>query len=259
MTCGIYAIINKHTGKMYIGQSVNIETRFKQHCYRNSSNSYIDKEIDRLGRDAFDFKIIHQCSENELDLEEKKFIKLYGTLKQGYNLTWGGKSGPMHSQKVKEKMSKTRTTTGFLNVHKRCCPTTFQGFIWSYKSMNKGETTLFENCDLNELKQRVTENGLPWKVIDENLALQTEKENEFYVSNLKKTTNTGFFGVSKINHKRVKQGFLWQYNVYAPNGMPSAFGSVSLMKLREKVIRKGLPWGIVNNEKAITTLKECGL
>ena len=32
VTCGIYVIKNKKTGQMYVGQSTNVEGRFKSHC-----------------------------------------------------------------------------------------------------------------------------------------------------------------------------------------------------------------------------------
>ena len=43
---GIYLIENKINGKKYIGQSINIYKRFKEHCYSsNKHHSYIDNAI----------------------------------------------------------------------------------------------------------------------------------------------------------------------------------------------------------------------
>ena len=57
--------------------------------------------------------------------------------------------------------------------------------------------------------------------------------------------------MSKISHKRVKQGFIYQYNTpYNPNGVNSSFGSVSFEKLRRKVLARGLPWGLIDEDKA---------
>ena len=213
-------------------------------------------EINRLGANSFDFKIICECKEEELDIEEQKFIRLYNSFNQGYNLTTGGNGGRL-SQETKEKIAKQRTATGYLNVHKIHSESSFQGFSWRYTHTDKnGNRVFFRNVDLNELEKTVIENGLPWKVINKTKAIQSQKENDFYLSNFKKTTNTGFLGVSKVSHKRVKQGFIYQYNTpYNPNGITSSFGSVSFERLKDKVLNKGLPWGIVDKDKAM----ECGL
>lgn len=46
---GIYKITNLINGKIYIGQSINIERRFLEHCRKNES--LIDKEIQKNGKD----------------------------------------------------------------------------------------------------------------------------------------------------------------------------------------------------------------
>ena len=39
MTCGIYEIINKKNNTSYIGQSIDIEKRWKAHLYMNPLNT----------------------------------------------------------------------------------------------------------------------------------------------------------------------------------------------------------------------------
>lgn len=49
--CGIYKITNKNNGKCYIGQSVDIFTRWKKHlseAYNKDSNAYDSHFIGRL-------------------------------------------------------------------------------------------------------------------------------------------------------------------------------------------------------------------
>ena len=256
MTCGIYLITNKLNGMQYVGQSINIENRFKQHCYGRTNNSRIDKAIKEFGVDNFVFEIICECNENMLDVEEKKFINLYASFRQGYNLTSGGQGGRLH-QLAKEKISKSKTTSGYFNVNKKSDDSTFMGFIWVYKwTDEQGNINQFSNVDLNKLEEQVTQKGLLWKVINKNKALESQKENDIYLTYCEKGTNTGFLGVSKVSHNRVKQGFIYQYNTpYNPNGINSSFGSVSFERLKDKVLNKGLPWGIVDKNKAM----ECGL
>ena len=42
---GIYKIENKVNGKVYIGQSVNIKKRWKQHKYELNSNNHVNKHL----------------------------------------------------------------------------------------------------------------------------------------------------------------------------------------------------------------------
>ena len=108
MTCGIYCITNKLNGKQYIGQSIDIERRFKEHVKFGKDCSYIDRSIKKHGENVFDFKILYECSEEELDCEEQKFIKLYGTYKEGYNLTWGGDFNPSKHPEIAKKIGEAR-------------------------------------------------------------------------------------------------------------------------------------------------------
>ena len=49
MTCGIYMIKNLITNQLYIGQSVNIERRWGEHCnLKDMRYSYIERAIKKL-------------------------------------------------------------------------------------------------------------------------------------------------------------------------------------------------------------------
>lgn len=90
MTCGIYCITNMVNGMQYVGQSINIEKRLYQHIYSKSS-SEIHQAIEEYGVQNFKFEPLIECSPNELDEQEVKFIRLLGTYENGYNQTRGGK------------------------------------------------------------------------------------------------------------------------------------------------------------------------
>lgn len=94
MTCGIYKIVNKRTGETYIGQSQNIEKRWKKHesDLRNNkhSNQRIQKDYDN--GDSFLFTILEQTKfdKEELNSLEIEYIIGYNTFNEGYNQTPGG-------------------------------------------------------------------------------------------------------------------------------------------------------------------------
>lgn len=86
---GIYKITKKENGKSYIGQSNDIERRFKEHQYK--TDIPIELAIQKYGVDAFEYKIIEECSLDELDEKEKYWIAYYNTYKGfGYNCNEGG-------------------------------------------------------------------------------------------------------------------------------------------------------------------------
>lgn len=86
---GIYKITKKENGKSYIGQSNNIERRFKEHQYK--VDIPIELAIQKYGIDAFTYEIIEECSLEQLDEKEKYWIAYYNTYRGfGYNCNEGG-------------------------------------------------------------------------------------------------------------------------------------------------------------------------
>ena len=90
---GIYKITNTKNEKSYIGQSTNIEERWKQHkqAIQTSDKSWYPlarQESD--GIDDFTFEVLQQCKAEELDELEDYWIKEYNSIEKGYNK---GKAG----------------------------------------------------------------------------------------------------------------------------------------------------------------------
>lgn len=109
---GIYKITNKINSKCYIGQSINIERRFihhKKYRYGFQNNKVLYKAIQKYGIDNFDFEIIEECLQEELDKKEKYYIEKYNAYYNGYNMTKGGdgKNGYRLTQESIEKMKKS--------------------------------------------------------------------------------------------------------------------------------------------------------
>ena len=107
MTCGIYKIENKINGKIYIGQSVNIEKRWNRH--KSASQNVLDhgyethlyRSFRKYGIKSFDFTIIEKCSIQELNEKERYWIRQYNSFFGGYNLTLGGDSSGTEIKKEK--------------------------------------------------------------------------------------------------------------------------------------------------------------
>ena len=67
--------------RYYVGQAIDIFERFNEHC--NGRNQYIDKEINKIGYDKFNYRIL-EIVEKQSDLNEceTKWIKYYKNLKK---------------------------------------------------------------------------------------------------------------------------------------------------------------------------------
>lgn len=123
MTCGIYLIQNKKTQQKYIGQSNNIERRWKEHVYKKDiKNSRIEYAIKKYGKNNFNFIIIEILPNDKdiLNTREQYWIKYYNTYndKNHYNLTPGGKFSPMTNKDICKKVSITKKGTPLSEEHK---------------------------------------------------------------------------------------------------------------------------------------------
>ena len=102
---GIYKITNKLNGKVYIGQSIDITARWRQHCNAKDDFS-IHRAIQKYGPENFKFEVLLECPAEMLNVWERDMIALYDCISpKGYNLTEGGE-GYKRSEETRLKMSK---------------------------------------------------------------------------------------------------------------------------------------------------------
>ena len=112
--CGIYCIENKINHKKYIGQSIDIQTRWYAHKNKLNNNShancYLQRSWNKYKEDSFNFYILELCDNELLDEREVYYIKYYNTMLNefGYKLESGGKLNKQFSEDSKKKMSKNR-------------------------------------------------------------------------------------------------------------------------------------------------------
>lgn len=121
----IYAHILKEDGRMYIGQTNDIKSRWKPSAYKNCVKFY--NAICFYGWDAFEHKIL----KSELTLEEankleEEYIKKYDTINSGFNLLSGGLNR-LASEETKQKMSATRKGVPKSEQHKKAISNALKG------------------------------------------------------------------------------------------------------------------------------------
>lgn len=70
MTCGIYAIVCDKTWRSYVGQTVNLETRYHDHCQKlrrkAHENSELQRDFDFYGESAFHYEILEYLEDEHL-------------------------------------------------------------------------------------------------------------------------------------------------------------------------------------------------
>ena len=91
----IYLRTNKVNGKQYVGQVTTKRFKARQNKWKSNSYRYAGKAINnaraKYGIDAFDFEILKECDDKELDFWEMYYIKELNTkVPNGYNMTDGG-------------------------------------------------------------------------------------------------------------------------------------------------------------------------
>lgn len=118
MTCGIYAAICKEDGRAYVGQSINIEKRWRQHAamIRCGEQRHFYNAVRKYGESAFDWIVVQECEQDQLDFFEMFWVGIFGSFNTGFNYSIGGagKRRRKHSAASIEKMraiklGKTRT------------------------------------------------------------------------------------------------------------------------------------------------------
>lgn len=105
---GIYLITNKINNKKYVGQSKDIERRWKEHILKEK-NTMIHNAIKKYGKENFDFKILELCSLEQLTEKERYYYKKY---KPEYNAIYP-EDNPMNYESIKEKQKEAVNTKEF--------------------------------------------------------------------------------------------------------------------------------------------------
>ena len=94
--CGIYKITNQITKECYIGQSIDVAKRFKDHAKcgldidRPQGNKLYQSMLE-YNLWNFSFELLEECPKEQLNEKEKFYISLYDSCNYGYNSTTGNR------------------------------------------------------------------------------------------------------------------------------------------------------------------------
>ena len=110
---GIYLITERETGKGYVGQSIDIEGRWKRH------------KRTKFPEDRFDYRVVIKADACFLDALEQLYIEQFKTLwtEGGFNQTSGGQFYPRpeepFSPEVRKKLSESHKGKPLSEEHKK--------------------------------------------------------------------------------------------------------------------------------------------
>ena len=88
---GIYKITNIQNNKCYVGQSVDIAERWKQHIKRGvgadtPTRNKLYPAMQEIGPENFTFELIEECSATKLNEREQYWQEFFGAKEYGYSI-----------------------------------------------------------------------------------------------------------------------------------------------------------------------------
>jgi len=156
---GIYKVTNPN-GRVYIGQSIDIENRFKQYTQFNcKKQKVLYRSLLKYGIKAHKFEIITRCYEEQLNEFERDFQEAYDVIgKNGLNcklVHTNDRTGVL-SNKTKNKISNTLKNVKRGNYSTNRKLFFYPPFIYKYRNNIIGPCIKRKKAIYkNELKQHV--------------------------------------------------------------------------------------------------------
>lgn len=114
MTSGVYQIRNTVNGKCYVGSSVHIERRWRQHrtalLRRVHHSKKLQNAVGKYGVGAFEFSVIEECPQDQNTDRELYWMVQKGAVCAGYNIRSdpGSNLRSAVSEETKKKISAAR-------------------------------------------------------------------------------------------------------------------------------------------------------
>ena len=138
---GIYKIENKINGKIYIGQSIAIKTRWQQHKYEakmGESQAPLYRALRKYGIENFSFEILEECPQESLNEREIFWIAFYKSNNRdfGYNVLSGGENGIIYPNEWFYELWDKGLTVGEIQKELGVSHETVRAKLEGYKDYN---------------------------------------------------------------------------------------------------------------------------
>ena len=257
--CGIYMVENRNTGQRYIGQSIHIYQRWKEHTNFPNMSMRIDRAIKKHGADNFNLKVICELEQDDdlLNEMEKYYIWKFNTYqdKNHYNQTPGGDFNPMKVPEIAKKNSEAKKGKKPSEEIKKKMSEAKSGENNPMFGKKGEESPNFGRKHTPEAKARISKalSGENHPMYGQKLSEETRKKmsethkNKKHSEETKKKISearntTGYFRVIRRKCPDCKNGLRYIYRYRDDNNKKHEIGSVDLEKLEQKVKAKSLEW-----------------
>ena len=187
----IYIIHNKLSPKVYIGQTTrSIEQRFNEHIRRDQKQkTKLGQAIKKYGQENFYVELLETINGDKetLSKAEQKWIKYYDSFNKGYNMTKGGETFYINSDKMRQVEQRDKVTGIILN--------TFNSISEASRAVvgnESGRANIVKCCNKNILSAY----GYKWTFKGDNIILSRKK------GDMKKIP---VIMCDKITHKPLKE------------------------------------------------------
>lgn len=243
--CGIYKITSP-TGKVYIGESVDVTNRINQYksLSRIVNQNKIHNSLKKYGWEKHIFEIIEECEFDELKCRERYWQDFYDVLgENGLNLklTECGEQKQVHSEETKEKMSvlkKEQYSSGIISSNWKYAnrkPLSEEGKL-KISLANMGENNgMFGRKEEESHKQNRMKNMLNKDRWNKGKTKDTDER----IKNMSEKL-LGREAHNKIKHKleRVDTGDFWEANSLTELSKICPLSMSTLQRLKSNRSRK---------------------
>jgi group I intron endonuclease len=160
--CGVYAITNIINNKKYIGQSIDIYVRWRNHKsalkHNRHNNEHLQSAWNTYGEENFIFEILAICDVDKIDDIEQYYIALFNCMNNayGYNRESGGHNNRSLSEESRKKISDKHRGVKLTDEHKQKIGLAGKGRVLSEVSRDKIREAITGIKRSDETRERIT-------------------------------------------------------------------------------------------------------
>jgi group I intron endonuclease len=207
---GIYKITSPNN-RIYIGQSIDIEKRWKHYQTTNiwvKQQKKLFASLRKYGAINHLYEIVEECSVEQLNEREIYWIKYFNSVKEGLNVSEGGNRFQQVNKGKKHKLATINKMKQWWNMNKKSRPQEVIDKIKQTKRNNPRITT-------KEMVLKYRETA-PNKKIVEQYSLDGIKLAEFNsINEAARQTNSSKDGISFCcnGKQNTSNGFIWKFKL----------------------------------------------
>jgi len=182
MTAGVYLITNTANGKCYVGSSVDLGRRLKEHRHRLLRGEHhsikLQRAWDKYGESAFTFRPLLICARDLLTFYEQRSIDVFAAVAGGYNVLPFARSGAGRKASVEALMKMRAAQSNRSPEHRANLSAALTGKTLSKETKQKVGAASKGRKHTEETKARIAEasRNMPQESRDRISAALRERE-----------------------------------------------------------------------------------